>query len=167
MSDVTERLEALRTAIEAENISWGEIAELQSLAQEIEPGDVQLLQWAGVPESQAYVAKGERDLEADDEANGDRFMTAQLTDQGTAASETALCNWHIAYAADLPRLSYDEATNPDRVRVDGNPELHCQHCGWPEDGDPEPPSLVPDVDEFDPERDDPREWDATGRGADL
>jgi hypothetical protein len=44
------RLEYLRGEIEAERISYGEIAELQSLAEYIDKGDVQLLQWAGVPE---------------------------------------------------------------------------------------------------------------------
>lgn len=45
-----ERLEYLRSQIEAESISYGEIAELQSLTGHIEPGDVQLLEWAGAPE---------------------------------------------------------------------------------------------------------------------
>ena len=44
------RLEYLRREIIAERISTGEIAELQSLAKYIEPGDVLLLEWAGVPE---------------------------------------------------------------------------------------------------------------------
>jgi len=44
------RLEYLRGEIEAERISYGEIAELQSLVEYIEPGDVVLLEWAGVPE---------------------------------------------------------------------------------------------------------------------
>jgi hypothetical protein len=44
------RLEELRTLIIEERISQGEIAELQGLAEYIEPGDVQLLEWAGVPE---------------------------------------------------------------------------------------------------------------------
>lgn len=48
--DVTARLEYLRIEIRAERISWGEIAELQGLAEHIEPGDVELLEWAGVPE---------------------------------------------------------------------------------------------------------------------
>lgn len=47
---ITARLEYLRGEIQAERISYGEIAELQSLAGHIEPGDVQLLEWAGVPE---------------------------------------------------------------------------------------------------------------------
>lgn len=46
----TERLEYLRGEIRAERISYGEIAELESLAPHIEPGDVELLEWAGVPE---------------------------------------------------------------------------------------------------------------------
>lgn len=50
MDNVAERLEYLRSQIEAECISYGEIAELQSLAAHIEPGDVVLLEWAGVPE---------------------------------------------------------------------------------------------------------------------
>lgn len=44
------RLEYLRGEIQAERISYGEIAELQSLKEHIEPGDVLLLEWAGVPE---------------------------------------------------------------------------------------------------------------------
>jgi hypothetical protein len=44
------RLEYLRGEILAERISWGEIAELQTLTDEIDPGDVLLLEWAGVPE---------------------------------------------------------------------------------------------------------------------
>ena len=48
--DVLARLEHLRSAIHAENISYGELSELQSLVEYIDPSDVELLQWAGVPE---------------------------------------------------------------------------------------------------------------------
>ena len=48
--NIQDRLEYLRGEIEAERISYGEIAELEDLATYIDPGDVQLLQWAGVPE---------------------------------------------------------------------------------------------------------------------
>ena len=44
------RLEYLREQIEKECISYGEIAELKSLAEYIEAGDVVLLEWAGVEE---------------------------------------------------------------------------------------------------------------------
>lgn len=47
---IKERLEYLRGEIKAERISYGEIAELQSLAKYIDKGDVLLLEWAGVPE---------------------------------------------------------------------------------------------------------------------
>lgn len=45
------RLEYLRGQIRAECISYGELADLQSLAEYIDPDDVELLEWAGVPES--------------------------------------------------------------------------------------------------------------------
>lgn len=45
-----ERLEYLRKQIRAECISYGEIFELQSLVKYIEPGDVELLELAGVKE---------------------------------------------------------------------------------------------------------------------
>lgn len=48
--EIRARLEALCKEIQSECISYGEIAELQSLRQHIDPDDVELLQWAGVPE---------------------------------------------------------------------------------------------------------------------
>lgn len=47
---IKRRLEYLRQEIEAERISYEELAELQSLAPYIEAGDMLLLEWAGVPE---------------------------------------------------------------------------------------------------------------------
>jgi hypothetical protein len=47
---IKKRLGYLRQEIEAERISTDEIIELQSLAEYIDPGDVLLLEWAGVPE---------------------------------------------------------------------------------------------------------------------
>lgn len=44
------RLEYLRGEIQAQRISMSEIAELQSLTPWIDRGDVELLEWAGVPE---------------------------------------------------------------------------------------------------------------------
>lgn len=43
---IKKRLEYLRGEIRAERISYGEIAELQSLVDYIDPNDVELLQWA-------------------------------------------------------------------------------------------------------------------------
>ena len=45
-----QRLEEIRQAIREENVSMGELVELQSLAKYIEEGDVELLEWAGVNE---------------------------------------------------------------------------------------------------------------------
>ena len=47
---ITQRLEYLRQELRAERISWSELAELQDLAEHIEPGDVELLEAAGVEE---------------------------------------------------------------------------------------------------------------------
>lgn len=44
------RLEYLRGELRAERISYGEMHELQSMAEHIEPGDTELLEAAGVPE---------------------------------------------------------------------------------------------------------------------
>jgi hypothetical protein len=44
------RLEELRTELQAERISYDGLMELQSLARFIDPGDVELLEAAGVPE---------------------------------------------------------------------------------------------------------------------
>ena len=47
---IQQRLEQLRQAIRDENISYGEIAELQALANHIPDDDVELRQWAGLEE---------------------------------------------------------------------------------------------------------------------
>lgn len=51
MENIKTRLEYLRKQIENESISYGEIAELQSLADHIDKNDTLLLQWAGVEEN--------------------------------------------------------------------------------------------------------------------
>lgn len=48
---IKQRLAYLKKQIEQENISYGEIAELQSLAEHIDKDDTLLLEWAGVPET--------------------------------------------------------------------------------------------------------------------
>jgi len=50
MKSIKNRLEYLRKQIQAENISYGEIAELQELREYIDPSDTLLLQWANVEE---------------------------------------------------------------------------------------------------------------------
>lgn len=51
-TEIEARLNYLRGEIQHERISYGEIVELQSLADHIDPGDVLLLKWAGVPEAE-------------------------------------------------------------------------------------------------------------------
>jgi hypothetical protein len=51
--EVSARLEYLRGELRAERISYGELAELQSLVPYIDKGDVELLEAAGVPEVSA------------------------------------------------------------------------------------------------------------------
>ncbi len=55
---IKSRLEYLRQEIKAERISTGEILELQSLVNYIEPCDVELLEWDGVPETMPFVRIG-------------------------------------------------------------------------------------------------------------
>jgi hypothetical protein len=50
VSDIEDRLEYLRGEIRGGRISYGEIVELQGLAEHIAPEDTDLLEWAGVPE---------------------------------------------------------------------------------------------------------------------
>jgi len=49
--EIKARLDYLRGEIEAERISYGEIVELQSLADEIDEDDIILLEWAGRAET--------------------------------------------------------------------------------------------------------------------
>ena len=45
------RIERLRKSIRRECVSYNELHELQSLAPHIDRGDVEMLEWAGVPEN--------------------------------------------------------------------------------------------------------------------
>jgi hypothetical protein len=45
-------LEYLRGELRAERMSYGDLAELQDLADYIEAGDVELAEWAGIPEDE-------------------------------------------------------------------------------------------------------------------
>lgn len=52
--EIQKRLDYLRGEIEAECISYEEIAELQSLAEHIPEDDMLLREWAGIPEHKEY-----------------------------------------------------------------------------------------------------------------
>ena len=49
---IRQQLEYLRSQLDAECISYGELVELQNLAEHIEPGDVQLAEAAGIDEQE-------------------------------------------------------------------------------------------------------------------
>ena len=53
--EIKQRLEYFRQEIEKESMSYGDIAELASLAEHIDKGDTLLLEWAGVPEDYKIV----------------------------------------------------------------------------------------------------------------
>ena len=50
--EIKKRLEEIRQELRKECISYGELIELQSLADYIDPDDVELLEAAGIPENQ-------------------------------------------------------------------------------------------------------------------
>lgn len=82
--NIKERLEYLRGEIEAERISYGEIAELQSLKEHIEEGDVLLLEWAGVSEGEVERGIITEDLETmdDDTLNEKREELMDFLEKG-------------------------------------------------------------------------------------
>lgn len=57
LKQIKKRLEYLRGELRAERISWGELAELQGLVPHIDPDDLELLEAAGVPESETESGK--------------------------------------------------------------------------------------------------------------
>lgn len=62
-SRAKERIDYLREQVINENISYSEIAELQSLVEFIEPSDTQMLEWAGAPERAMGLFKAQRKVE--------------------------------------------------------------------------------------------------------
>lgn len=83
--DHATRLEYLRGELRGERISYGELAELQSLAPYIEAGDVELLEAAGVPESEA-----ERRLELAQDGREDAGAEqAQIEAEGETDADRA------------------------------------------------------------------------------
>lgn len=85
MSNASERLEYLRGELRAERISYGELHELQGLAEHIDPGDVELLDAAGVPEHsvtpphdemEEFTAEAYFRIDAPDAATAKRALAA-------------------------------------------------------------------------------------------
>lgn len=110
---IKKRLENLRAELRAESISWGELHELQSLAKHIEPGDVELLEAAGVPESVAMLGAFRSTRRADN--------TGRTNGQRAVAAERALDGWRKGDQkdeADLQDLLSDLMHLAHRERVD-------------------------------------------------
>lgn len=78
-TEIRDRLESLRGELRAERISYGELLELQSLAEHIEPGDVELLEAAGVPEHDA-----DRDADAEHRQDGQREADSEQAERDAA-----------------------------------------------------------------------------------
>jgi hypothetical protein len=126
------RLEYLRGELRAERISYGEIAELQSLAEHIEKGDVELLEAAGVPETaQApepaqhsplpWVATSVRALSIASRESGLRICTMN-SDESKISEDTRKANVNLIIRAvnSVERLAEalrDIATNGDDFKI--------------------------------------------------
>lgn len=88
----SERLEELREALRAESISYGELADLQELAPYIEPGDVELLEPAGVPEFDPPCPScGADDLDPKSIEDGVRLPGGRWVGSATAVCRS--CGW--------------------------------------------------------------------------
>jgi hypothetical protein len=122
---IKERLEYLRGELRAERISYGELAELQGLAQHIEPGDVELLEAAGVPETDEDCPWGFISLQQDED-QGTAECGCKLVRRGQDEENPAvfLCPLHSA-APDMRAVL-------ERVQ-EFNHEDSCPH-GDPADG---------------------------------
>lgn len=105
VTDTASRLEHLRAALRAENISYGELIELQGLAAFIEPGDVELLEAAGVPEHDVTTA--------------DEHYHATLLRAQEAFWATVAAGFPRAHTGDFPpdaAVAFDRATE-DAMRT--------------------------------------------------
>lgn len=81
--DIPARLEYLRGEIQAQRISYGELSELQGLAAHIPAWDVELLEWAGVPEFPEDSGRNTFTLTIEVTAENipDGYTAADLTDE--------------------------------------------------------------------------------------
>lgn len=111
MNTATEdRLEYLRGQLRAERISYGELAELQGLADQIEPGDVELLEAAGVPEFEENAQTGTVQV-----SETDITLLETLSDAAVRAGQLPLAIQ--GYALTL-RLRAETGLHPKRRKDD-------------------------------------------------
>jgi hypothetical protein len=115
--DIARRLEHLRSQIQAESISYGEIAELQALAPFITAGDVELLEWAGVPE----------DDEGGITPEGQHWATHRCQRLPPAALERTQRTRGTEHHSLGLRLRPGQVAAPTGVRVTYPKESHALH----------------------------------------
>ena len=91
--EIKERLAKLRQYILDENISTGEILELQGLAKHIDPSDTLLLEWAGVEEHSQGINENIVNILSDttEIITTQRNIRAYLDDKGNEFF-TVFCN---------------------------------------------------------------------------
>jgi hypothetical protein len=106
----TQRLEYLRGELRAERISYGELAELQSLASHIDSGDVELLEAAGVPEEVAMAKQKPKPV---------------VTGEYNEREYTILVNGHPAYSAGNAYCDSQVRVPADRGVGRGNMRKFC------------------------------------------
>src|SRR6185503_1833044 len=91
--EIRQRLEAIRASLRAENVSYGELIDLQSLADHIAPGDTELLEAAGVPEACA------------DATCGQCAACREATCDDCCAGPGETCRWYCAADPGLPEVT--------------------------------------------------------------
>lgn len=78
VSGTDERLEELRTELRAERMSYSELAELQGLAEHIDPDDVELREAAGLPEHDDDDDEDGGGITPDGIAKGHRYVMGNV-----------------------------------------------------------------------------------------
>lgn len=59
-----------------------------------------------------------------------RLLLARVTEQGTAAAETALCTVCLADGLSLPHLTHGTEGAASPLDCTANEALQCTQCGW-------------------------------------
>lgn len=135
----TDRLEYLRSQIQGECISYGEIAELQSLASTIDLDDVELLEWAGVPEFPGEscpvcgVGNGDTPTGTVEDGAMQYFTIDRCEDDPWLAYACSRCKavWTVeANGATRLRYTCQRCAGTGTIDLDGDPggNLTCDRC---------------------------------------
>lgn len=113
----TERLEYLRQELRAERISYSELSELQSLASEIDPGDVELLEAAGVSETEDNKTDAPRPLGCPECKQADHLVHV----------ENVITRTEVSYFGDYEVEFGNTESDFESAELWA---LECTNCGW-------------------------------------